>query len=147
MWPLSLLAFRRVALCLAADRKPKTVGHELLERFVSPKCLRHSSTSKPKWENTSTCHQRNLPKAEIKNGQHQWIEHSFRRHVKPKKQHEILHLGQVRRYFFLFSSRNSTICNCVSHADKDTKTATRWCRAVFCRCSGLQLNTRSARVL
>lgn len=75
MWPLSLLAFRATAHALAFPRESRR------ERGRSA----GSVTPEEFMENQS---------------QSSLLGHIFRKHVKPKKQHEIRKLGMVQEFLF-----------------------------------------------
>ena len=91
VWPLSLMAFRATAHTLAFPRMPRS------------KTTKQVGTLKPEefQENQS---------------QSSLLGHIFRKHVKPKKQHEIRRLGTVRHfrcyylvYYFPLCISNSII--------------------------------------
>ena len=98
MWPLSLLAFRAAALRLALDRNPKTVEDTILHRISSNTCSVHTKQTTGVESNNAGILQdeKTTIKSRITSGQHEILEHCYRRHVKPKKQHEILYLSKVR---------------------------------------------------
>ena len=100
MWPLSLLAFRAAALGLALDRNPKTVEDAMLHRISSNTCSVHSKQTTGVESSNAGILQDEKPtiRSKITSGQHELLEHCYRRHVKPKKQHEILYLSKVMVY-------------------------------------------------
>ncbi len=80
VWPLSLLAFRGAVHSLSLKRQHVEISDTFLEEMVIGKIP----------ERKNECNS-----TQIQDGQFLRLEHCYRRHVKPKKQHEILALGQV----------------------------------------------------
>ena len=112
VWPLSLLAFRTSFHALALPRHP--VCEEKLSQLLQNKIKEHHCDSKK----TSDCNSLKFcvtpdekkslcdhgaptteswtsAQDEIRNGQYRLLQHCYRRHVKPKKQHEITRLAEV----------------------------------------------------
>ncbi|GIY83866.1 protein RRNAD1 [Caerostris darwini] len=92
-WPLSLLCFRASASALAITRKsissPEAIKKFLSKNFASKSASSDidSTSEKTEWSFSS--------EFENKSGQHKSIPEFCRRHVKPKKQHEIFRMAQV----------------------------------------------------
>ncbi|KAK2140762.1 hypothetical protein LSH36_1255g00027, partial [Paralvinella palmiformis] len=88
MWPLSLLAFRKVVTGLPLQRDT------LLENYCEMDWEKEFEASllKAVYQNGASYFTGAVPN--IKNGQLRGLEHCYRRHVKPKKQHEIIKLAE-----------------------------------------------------
>ncbi|KAF8790001.1 Protein RRNAD1 like protein [Argiope bruennichi] len=93
-WPLTLLSFRASAFALTLSRKsiysPEVIRKFLEENFKSQSenCQIDSASEECCWSFSSS-------EFESKSGQHKKIPEFCRRHVKPKKQHEIFRMAQV----------------------------------------------------
>lgn len=85
-WPLSLLAFRASAFSLALPRKP-VKSLKCVENFISEN-FKVNPSKKINWDNLDSAY-------DVRSGQHKKIPEFCRRHVKPKKQHEIFCMGQL----------------------------------------------------
>ncbi|XP_013385101.1 protein RRNAD1 [Lingula anatina] len=88
VWPLSLLAYKATTQALSLPRKPLSAD-ELRKRLST---CQSQSTCTSDFQQTSAA---GCQKTEISNGQCLSLDHCYRRHVKPKKQHEIQGLAQV----------------------------------------------------
>jgi hypothetical protein len=89
VWPLSLLAFKAATQALSLPRKPVDTTRDV-HNFKFPKL----SADKRNFVRRD-----DSGKNDIKNGQYLSLDHCYRRHVKPKKQHEIKKLGEVLLIF------------------------------------------------
>jgi len=104
VWPLSLLAFRSSVLSLQLQRRSVDISklEELIQAGrIIPARLNNNALHKqhptPRTcnHNTSHIYENHSDVSNICNGQYKFLEHCYRRHVKPKKQHEIVRLGKV----------------------------------------------------
>ena len=115
VWPLSLLAFKAATRALSLYRQPQQLDSTVFSSLVGAN--EHHTYHTETAGGVSQCDVSESPEegakvngnetkapssmgsgnqAEIKDGQYMSLEHCYRRHVKPKKQHEIQQLGQVR---------------------------------------------------
>ncbi|CAH1796688.1 unnamed protein product [Owenia fusiformis] len=81
IWPLSLLSFKAATQCYSLPRTP----------IKTESLFNNSQTNDPNGLSKNDKEE----KGAILNGQYLKLEHSFRRHVKPKKQHEIHRLSKL----------------------------------------------------
>lgn len=104
--PLSLLALhcciqnlslRRVAVNMDSKETSFSISSSLCGKET---CI--PNEGKPQAAASSLVETEAIKKPSYKNGQCMDMTHIFRRHVKPKKQHEIDKLGQVRACVCLF---------------------------------------------
>ncbi|KAG8193061.1 hypothetical protein JTE90_028173 [Oedothorax gibbosus] len=98
-WPLSLLAFRSSAFALTALRKsiksPEVIKKFLNENFFEDEEGRNNTITSEKTKLSFSTNE-----FEEKSGQHKNIPEFCRRHVKPKKQHEIFRMAQLSDIVF-----------------------------------------------
>ncbi len=112
VWPLSLLAFRRAAHSFSLDSRPTVVQQDLMQTLTSKKCTTHDETQKDFTDvPEKSCTNRQSTAARISNGQHESLGHCYRRHVNPKKQHEILYLSQVCACACVSEFKMHQVCN------------------------------------
>lgn len=88
VWPLSLLAYRASIQALSLSRNP-------LECELPISELKSDSNSAEASTTRAGEEMEDDESKEVKDGQCMMLEHCYRRHVKPKKQHEILVLAKV----------------------------------------------------
>jgi hypothetical protein len=97
--PLSLLCFKTCTQTFSLNRSPVDLdSHKIQQTFTKDTSLHtdkdHKIPVPIQLEIPDTAsHARS--KGNIKDGQYLPLNHCFRKHVKPKKQHEILQLGKV----------------------------------------------------
>ncbi|KAK8380411.1 hypothetical protein O3P69_016767 [Scylla paramamosain] len=82
-WPLSLLAFRAASHALSLPRKAVSSVNPLLHYLSQQVQTGSIKLNKPEYHEISPA------------GQHKLLQHVFRRHLKPKKQHEVARLAIV----------------------------------------------------
>jgi hypothetical protein len=89
VWPMSLLAFLKATRTLTLDRR---------QRILKGKFRMESEVEDPK---TKLLEESKLVS-----------EHLLLRHVKPKKQHELMHLSEVMMYICMCSEYAAHACLC-----------------------------------
>ncbi|GFU75679.1 protein RRNAD1 [Trichonephila clavipes] len=97
-WPLSLLAFRASSFALTLPRKSIRSADAVkyfLEKNFNPENNNAVDDSLDNDDSLPLENEWGLAANEFKSGQHKSIPEFCRRHVKPKKQHEIFRMSQV----------------------------------------------------
>lgn len=96
MLPLSLLCFKSCTQTYSLKRNPVDLdSHQIQQTFTKDTSLHTDKDHKIPVPIQLEIPDTTRSKGNIRDGQYLPLNHCFRKHVKPKKQHEILQLGKV----------------------------------------------------
>ncbi len=90
------MAFRASATMLSLDQNLVKLSGADIAKFTG-KCPRHVEPDMYENSNDEPATVGKVESGRIKDGQLDLLAHCYRRHVKPKKQHEILQLSEVTK--------------------------------------------------